>query len=821
MKINLNGTWNVSRANLKKPVPATVPGCIHTDLLSAGIIDNPYYRDNENLVQWIGETDWTYSRRFDVDARLLRHDRVMLRCDGLDTFASVRINDRPAGTACNMFRVWEYDVKRLLLPGRNHIEITFKSTIPYIRNRTAERSLPGWLTVSGSAYVRKEPCNYGWDWGPKLITCGIWRDIYIETFNKARISDIRIFQDHSVKNKVSLTVDVDAGQRRNLQLTCIVKVSLGSVVVTEKKALFQTRRARASLEIKAPKLWWPAGMGEQPLYTVTASIVDHAGNTLDTASRRIGLRTLRLVQKDDEWGRSFLFSVNGTPFFAKGANWIPADTFVTRLTREDYARLISDARAANMNMLRAWGGGIFEQDWFYDICDEAGICVWQDFIFSCSSYPSFDAEWMANVRQEISENIRRLRHHPCIALWCGNNEIEQGILGAEWDESRMGIEDYVKLFDRLIPDIIAQEDPGRDYWPCSPHTPVGDRYNANDQKCGDAHLWGVWHGQNKFTEYQKWFPRFASEFGFQSFPEPRTVASYTLPCDRNVTSYVMEHHQRSGIGNPTIMRYMLDWFRLPSSFDMTLWLSQILQATGMKMAIEHWRRSMPRCMGTLIWQINDCWPVASWSSIDSQGRWKALHYAAKRFYAPVLVSSPGPSPDGKVELHVTSDLAKPRHGVLKWELTDTAGKRVASGGREIVVRARSSRLIETLDMQSHIDKIGARNAVLWVTIEDDGKYSTRNTVLFAPPKHIDFEDPQIRVDVTRQADKIFSISVTGTKPAMWVWLSHEKHDLVFSDNFFDLKPGITMKIFAGIKADISASEFKSGLVIKSLIDTYS
>jgi len=821
MVINLNGAWNACGSGLKKPIAATVPGCIHTDLLKAGVIDDPYFRDNENAVQWIGETDWTYSRRFNVDSAFLRHHRVVLCCTGLDTLATVRMNGRIAGTADNMFRAWEFDVKRLLHPGTNHIEIAFSSTLPYINSRLRQRDAPGWLTVKGSSYVRKEQCNYGWDWGPKLITCGIWRDISIRAFDTARIADVHITQDHSTKNTVRLHVAVEAELFRQAKLDCTAVVTRGSTVVGEKRAAFRGRRAGLRFEIKNPQLWWPAGMGEQPLYRVSVTLTDAHGKPVDSTVRRIGLRTLRLEQKDDAWGRSFAFVVNGVPFFAKGANWIPADTFVTRLRRGDYARLIGDARAAHINMLRVWGGGIYEQDWFYDICDELGICVWQDFMFACSSYPAFDKEWMTNVKEEIIQNVRRLRHHPCIALWCGNNELEQGILGPQWDDRHMGLEDYARLFDTLIPQITASLDPQRDYWPSSPHTPVGDRFNGNIRESGDAHVWEVWHGQRKFTDYHLWIPRFVSEFGFQSFPEPRTVASYTRAGDRNVTSYVMEHHQRSGIGNTTIMRSMLDWFRLPTSFEMTLWLSQILQALGVGIGVEHWRRAMGRCMGTLYWQLNDCWPVASWASIDSFGRWKALHYATKRFYAPILVSSPGPSEDGAVEIHVTSDHASTRHTTLHWTLTDIAGKKISDGSRKLIVRPRSSRRVATLSFKEYIEEHGRRNLLLWLELTDEGRMLSRKTVLFAPPKHIDFQQPHLQTRVSKRSDGSFVIKVRCAKPALWVWLTHKKYDLVFTDNFFDIRPGESYELWTAAPAGVSAADFENGLAVHSLIDTYS
>jgi beta-mannosidase len=821
MFIDLNGSWNVSRANLKKPVPAQVPGCIHTDLLDAGIIEDPFFRDNETALQWVGESDWTYSRRFQITSSFLKHDRIVLRCLGIDTLAGIYVNGRIAGNCDNMFRTWEFDIKPLLRTGANRIEIRFLSTLPLISRRYSERPLPGWLMVPGSSYVRKEPCSYGWDWGPKLITCGIWRDIMIEAFNIARINSVSIIQEHNSKKNVRLNLTVEIERTAGTPLLCEVKVSYGTSIICEKKISVRGNVAKTTMDISDPKLWWPAGMGEQPLYTVTTVILDNSGQILDSSTKKTGLRTIRVIQKDDEWGRSFYFSVNGTRFFAKGANWIPADTFITRLKPENYRKLITDAKAVGMNMLRAWGGGIYEQDCFYDICDELGICVWQDFIFSCSSVPSFDHTWMGNVRHEIRQNVLRLRHHACIALWCGNNEIEQGILGPSWDESHMGMDDYKLLFDTLIPGILNELDPTRDYWPASPHTPVGNRIDGNDLTCGDAHLWGVWHGQHKFSEYRKWFPRFASEFGFQSFPHPRTVSAYTAPQDRNITSFVMEHHQRSGIGNSTIMHYMLDWFRIPRSFEMTIWVSQILQALGIKIAVEHWRRAMPRCMGTLYWQINDCWPVASWSSIDSYGRWKALHYAAARFYAPILVSAIEKENTSIVEFFVTSDLAMAQYALFTWTLTDLNGKKIARGRQEIIVRTQSSRKFLEIDLSDKLESTGRRNAVLWFQLKAGNKFLSENTLLFAPPKHLDLMDPGIKTSVKSTKNHEFEIRITCEKPALWVWLEHSNHDIHFHNNFFDMCPGTPVSITAKPgNGKLSEDEFIKGLMAYSIKDTY-
>jgi len=821
--IDLSGEWNLKQSGKKELTKAAVPGCIHTDLLAAGKIPDPYYRDNESRLHWIGEVDWLYTRTFNIPAAFLKHERIILRCEGLDTFATIAINNQVIARTENMFRTYEFDVKNALKPGKNTIQVRFDSTIPYINKREKERHLPAWKgphDVQGGNWVRKEPCNYGWDWGPVLVTCGIWRPIKLVAFNAARLNDVRIDQKHLPDG--SVTLDVTAALEsvgKNISVTSNVTVSHGKRTL-KTAADFKNSRARVTFNIKNPELWWPNGMGKQSLYDVTVNLLAKDGGLLDTVTRRIGLRTLKLHRKKDKWGESFCFAINGVPFFAKGANWIPADTFAPSLATKDYADLLQSAAAANMNMLRVWGGGIYEADVFYDLCDELGICVWQDFMFACSTYPTFDPAFLENVRAEAEDNIRRLRHHPCIALWCGNNELEPGLLADKWDDNHMSWQDYAKLFDELLPAIVKKLDPARDYWPCSPHVPHGDRMKFADDRWGDAHLWQVWHSKQPFEWYRTSQHRFASEFGFQSFPEPKTVYGYTAPEDRNITSYVMEHHQRSDIGNTAIMTYLLDWFRLPSDFNTALWLSQILQGLAMQYAIEHWRRNMPHTMGALYWQLNDCWPVASWSSIDYHHRWKALHYIARRFYAPVLVSGVENTKTGSVELYITSDLLENKTGNISWLVTDVLGKTLFKGDKPVAILPRQSRRIHVLKLGKFIESCGIRDLMVWVELSVDGKRVSSNFISFARPKHLDLLHPDITAKVGREKLGGTTVTLTTKAPALWVWLELEGTDARFSDNFFHLLPGKPVKIAVHTDKAVSSEEISKRLRIRSLFDTY-
>ncbi len=822
--LDLGGSdWTVQQAGTRSRIKATVPGAVHTDLLAAGKIPDPFYRDNETDLLWIGDVEWTYSRIFDVPKTVLRRDQVLLHFAGLDTLATVTLNGKRLGKTDNMFREWCFDIKKLLKPGRNVLEIRFASATQYGKRqqkRLPFRPLHEGDRIPGLNHVRKEQCNAGWDWGPKCPTCGIYRPVRIIAFDTARLADIHIEQSHQ-KKTADLSIKVTAETARRTPLRAAVTVSLAGKTVAEAEVALRSGKGRSSLRVTNPKLWWPNGMGEQPLYEVTVDLLTREGDPLDTRTKRIGLRTLRLVRKKDRWGESFRFEANGIPFFAKGANWIPAEVFQASVTPALFEYLLKSARQANMNMIRVWGGGVYEEDAFYDLCDELGLCVWQDFMFACASYPACNKTFMANVKVEAEENIKRLRHHACLALWCGNNELEQcGHVQDKGRDNTMTWPDYRALFDKLLPSVVKKHDPGRDYWPSSQHTPGKNRRDSGNPDAGDGHLWSVWHGRQPFEWYRTAFHRFCSEFGFQSFPEPATVKDYTLPEDRNVTSFIMEHHQRSGIGNSTIMHYMLSWYRMPKGFENCLWLSQIQQGMAIKYAVEHWRRNMPRCMGALYWQLNDCWPVASWASIDYPGRWKALHYMARRFYSSLLVSGVEDTDKGTVELHVTSDVLKALPCRIEWSLTTAQGRKVASGKVITKTPRNGTRKTKTLDLSSYVEKHTSRDLMLWLSLVHKGRVVSRNFVTFARPKHLPLVDPAITTKVKDLKDGGFAVTLKAKKPALWAWLELKNMDTTYSDNFLCLEPGRTETILLYPEKSLTAAQLKKRLKVKSIWDTY-
>ncbi len=809
--LSLNGSWNLFKSQEQSAIPATVPGCVHTDLLANKLLENPFYRDNELQQMWVGETDWSYSRSFSVGAELLSHDRVLLKCHGLDTIATLYVNGNLLGHADNMFRTWEYDVKSQLHEGENTLEIQFAAPMPYVRRMDAEKGLmAGWvepMRINSGAWIRKEPCNFGWDWGPKMPTSGIWRDIELVAFDMARLTDVSIQQEHH-EGRVSLNFKIAAEQVTSDTLSAVITISKNNKVVANQSIVFTGDLAEASLAIPNPELWWVHNFGEQTLYTVEVVLQNADRKLLDSSSKKVGLRTLTLERHADEWGESFYFACNGVPFFAKGADWIPASPYPGEVV--NYKQFIQATADANMNMLRVWGGGIYEEDIFYDLCDEYGIAIWQDFMFACGTYPSFDAEFMANVKAEAEDNIKRLRHHACMALWCGNNEIEQGMPDPSWKKT-MSWEDYSRLFDELLANLVRELAPQTAYWPGSPHTPLGDREDHRSPESGDTHLWDVWHGKMPFEWYHTRLDRFVSEFGFQSFPEPQTVAEFTLPEDRNITSYVMEHHQRSGIGNSTIIHYLLDWYRLPTSFESTIWLSQILQGMAMKYAVEHWRRNMPRSMGALYWQLNDMWPAPSWASVDWKGNWKALHYMARRFNLPLMVSGVPDWEKDTVQIHVTNDRRTQQNAKVDYTITDAQGNTLAQSSFDVTIPAGTTECVKTVDMSQWVDQRSSRDVVVWLQLHADGEPVSEDLALFCRPKHLDLKQPKITSTVRPTVAGEYDVELVTDATALYVWL--ELADAKFGDNFVHLRPNMPKVIH------VAASDI-ANLKVKSLFDTY-
>jgi len=814
IKFPLDGDWQFRQVGQEAWHPARVPGCVHLDLMAAGLIPDPFYRDNELRVQWVEKENWEYRKEFTVAFALSSKAHVEVVAQGLDTFASIFLNGQKVGETDNMFRGWRFDIKPFLRPGQNELLIRFDS--PVRRAQSLEAKLP-YKLPGGSPHVRKAPYHFGWDWGPRLVTSGIWRPLAIEAWEGARLGELEVTQEFVDRNKFLLRTRAEVLADRGLQVA--VKASiLGKKPFTHSESVKikpGSNFNEKSFSIINPDLWWPAGMGAQNLTTVRIDLYQK-GKLLDSVAKRIGFRTLALEQKEDDWGRSFRFVVNGVPFFAKGGNWIPADSFPPRVTRQKYETLLRDCVAANMNMLRVWGGGIYESPDFYDLCDELGLLVWQDFMYACAMFPG-DAAFLENVEAEAEQVVRELRHRPAIALWCGNNECEEGWFHWGWkDELPAAVwDDYEKIFHQILPRTVGRLDPGRAYWPSSPHSDaVGD---PRSDRSGDMHYWGIWHGQEPFQEYRKKFHRFFSEFGFQSFPLIETVEKFTLPQDRNIASPVMEQRQKHPEGNRLILLYLLDHYRLPKDFESLLWVSQVLQAEGMKTAVEHFRSQMPRIMGALYWQLNDCWPVASWSGTDYYGTWKALHYYARRFYNPVLVA---PIDDEKdLRIYGVSDLDQPLDAELRLGVYTYEGTAVHQGKSPIRIEPRTSRLAVSKPLEELRSGLSPNEIYLLCELKKGEETLSSNVYHFSPLKRVELPRPEIRPEVFAR-DGLLFVRLQTSKFAKNVYLSAPGIKGRFSDNFFDLVPGRTIEVGFISDQPPSADELQLALKIISLKDTY-
>lgn len=809
----LNDNWILQAAGGElpaAPLAATVPTSVYTALAANNLIPEPYYKDNEDKVRDIMQNDYEYLCTFDTGDSLFQQDNILLQFQGIDTIADIYLNGAFLGHTENMHRVWEFSVKNLLLPKGNCLKVLLHSPLKAAADAFSACPTRGSEDAwDGFSHIRKAHYMYGWDWGAHLPDAGIFRDVALLGIQKARIDSVYITQNHK-EDQVALTL-APSFHRAGAWQESLSLEELGSGfhytvdVQDPDGSSYSFPDSVEEISILQPKLWWPNGLGEQPLYTVTLTLF-HEDTILDTFRRRIGLRTLTMRVEKDEWGESFAHEVNGKTVFAMGADYIPEEHLIPRKTKERTLQLLEDCRMANFNSIRVWGGGYYPDDYFYDLCDEMGFIVWQDFMFACSVY-ELTEEFEENITQEFIDNIKRIRHHACLGLWCGNNEMESFVKDGEWVSKPSEVRDYLFMYERIIPKVLKQYDPAAFYWPSSPSSGGSFDY-PQDPDRGDVHFWQVWHGDKPFSEYRKYGFRYLSEFGFQAFPSVKTVEEGISSDaeDWNIFSYVMEKHQRNNAANGKIMNYLQQTYKYPYDFSTMVYASQLLQADGIRYGVEHFRRNRGRCMGAVYWQLNDCWPVTSWSSIDYYGRLKALHYYAKRFFAPVMISCEEQNWmtakadmnrehftfEKSIRLNVANETLQEKSISVRWALRNADAS---------IVRQEEHRLTLAPLSAVWLEKVLLPEAELftqYVSYEalENNTVISSGTVIFSFPKYFRYENPNLRCEV-----KGSEITVHADTYAKSVEILNEKEDIVLSDNYFDMNAGsTTVKILRG-KAD--------------------
>ena len=826
--------------------PAEVPGVVQTDLLRNQLIPDPFDRDNEFRLQWVGLTDWEYQTVFQVDAATLSRDHVDLVFDGLDTLADVYLNDRAILHTANMFRSWRFSAKPLLKAGPNTLRIVFHSAVetmlpyvkalPYVLPSISTHNYGNEEDIATAPYTRKAPYNYGWDWGPRFITAGIWKPIRLETWDALRIDNFHIHQQKVTTDNALVTAELDIEASQPTTATLLLthddlsgpKLAGAGATTTDGTQTLQLdagmNHVSFPIRIPSPKLWYPVGYGAPARYRFSAVI--RVGKKVDAAHAEVktGLRSVELHRVADQWGKSFEFVVNGITVFGKGADVIPFDSFPNRVTPDIHRKILQAARDAHMNMVREWGGGYYESDDFYDICDELGIMVWQEFIFGGDMIPG-DVPFQENVRQEAIDQIKRLRDHPSIVIWCGNNEVETG--WHHWGDRQEFKEsispairdrvwqDYMVMFADILKSAVSEYGDTVPYWPSSPSANFEEA--PDNQRNGDMHYWAVWHQQAPAQDYTKQFPRFMTEYGFQSFPEMRTLRSFAnQPEDFDIHSTVMQAHQKNKGGNERILTYMLREYREPKDFASFVYLSQVQQAEIIKIGAEHLRRQRPRTMGSLYWQLNDCWPVASWASIDYYGRWKALHYYARRFYDDVLVSPY--AHDDKVDIYVVSDKLQPFAGAIHTRLLDFSGKVLLEQTKDVQIPAQSSAIYMSAIKADLAAKGDLDASFLVVTLEAAGKEVSRNLVFFDVTHNLALPaSPKIETNLT-QAGSGYTMTLQSPQLARSVYLSFGDLDVEASDNYFDLLPGERATVT--LKSSATLDQLKNAMKVMSLTEAF-
>ena len=826
----LHDNWRFRQGRSENWFPATVPGTVHTDLMANELIEDPFFRLNERSVQWVDKEDWMYETTFNATAEEVNAENQEIVFKGLDTYADVYLNHERILVADNMHRTWKCDVKGKLREGENLLEVYFNSPIKvdlpkydqydYTFNTGPDQSQNGGIfNKTLSIFARKAGYHYGWDWGPRLVTSGIWRDIDLVTWNGLKLDNVQYIQKDVNASRAEMKTVVRVFSDSDLQNAEVSITADGKTVATKKTALKKgMNNVTLDYTVKKPRLWWTNGLGEPYLYDFNTTV--KAGKDEVAQSDAIGIRSLKLITKDDAQGRSLTFELNGKPVFMKGVDMIPLDNFLPRVSHEKYDKHVLDAKAVNMNMIRVWGGGVYEDDYFYDLCDRNGILVWQDFMFACSTYPA-DEAFLANIRQEAIDNVERLRNHCSIALWCGNNECQDVYYGwggrynyyKEKGVEELTTKQFKDMYFRTLPEVVDEYGGGISYRPSSPYA---FEDTPSDGIHGDAHYWGVWHGRDSIGHYNVEKARFFSEYGFQSFPEFESVKIYA-PQERDwsINSEVMMAHQRAGsYANNLIKEYMDEEFRTPEDFPSFLYVGSILQGDAIKTAVEAHRRDMPHCMGTLVWQHNDCWPVASWAGRDYYGRWKAQQYYSKAAYDDILVS-PVVIND-TLTVNIVTDRRTPAKGKFTITAMTLDGKPFMTKSFDYTAKPLTSTEVFSSKVADLLDGRN-RGDVIFYTTFTTGDRTYDNVGFSTKQKHMNYTAPDYTLDVAKAGDG-FDVTIGSDVFARGVFLSLDGIDNFFSDNYFNIMPGSKRTIH--VTTPLNEQDFRNQLKLISMGDIH-
>ena len=837
--ITISDNWIFASEEDSVWLPAKVPGTVHTDLIDNKIIEDPFFRLNEQEVQWIDKKEWRYKTNINIDLETFNSQNIFLEFKGLDSYSDIFLNNSLLLKTDNMFRSYILDIKKYVDLGDNKLEIVFES--PIKKGLEKKENLGYDVPISGndlaeigqvegnkrvSVFTRKAGYHFGWDWGPRLVTSGIWKPIKLISWNNFKINDVYLKQEIQA-NKGLINAEVEIFFDDNyISRDCFLEIRVSGNGETLKNKIKISKNSNESIfnisiEIDQLELWWPNGMGNQFLYDVEIIVSDKEFK--DSKKMKLGFRTIELVREPDSIGTSFYFKVNNHPVFMKGVNYIPQDVFLSRPNNLDYETILSAAVNANMNMIRVWGGGIYERDIFYDLCDKKGLLVWQDFMFACAMYPGNDS-FLKNVKEEAIQNIKRLRNYTSLALWCGNNEVLTAWENWGWKENEIKNQSqeiadtifkaYDNIFHKILPDLVENLDSKRSYWPSSPGGGFGEKQKLES---GNAHYWWVWWGKKPFSSYNDSIPRFMAEFGFQSFPEFNSVKNYTNEEDHNIYSEVMKSHQRSSIGNETIEEYLKRDYNTPKDFENFLYVSQLLQAQGIKIGIEAHRRNRHRCMGSLYWQLNDCWPVASWSGIDYYGKWKALHYSVKDAFSNFLISHD--FKNDTLNIFIVSDSLVDINGLLKIELMDFEGNQIKTWEEKIIVESNRSSIKMKISKDDYFDRTKIDKSFLYLALEDSQKkLLAENKIFFKAYKDLQLPKTKLNFEVSETAN-YFEVNLKNEKFAKDVFVVSNSTNN-FSDNFFDIMPNSKKTIKILKQPNDNIDSFKKGLKILTLEKSY-